>query len=531
VTSNDPSDAARTRSDRRALSAVFWIAFVLFGSLSAAWALASPIFSVPDENAHAVKAIAQVRGELIGHRVDGVRHLVMDVPPSYSYSPQIICFVYQAARPASCGVELGSPGGTDAVATWVSAYNPIYYYLVGWPSLLFGGSAGIYAMRIVSGLVGALFFAWAAQSMLASRRARWMPAALAFAAAPMVLYLNGAINPNGIEIVAGVALFASLLRLLQSFDGDRFERPLLPHWYLWLIASLSAVMLANARALGPLWVVVVVAICVIAVGWSSVVRMFTERSSYPWIAGIAIGGLFSVIWTLGGGSLSGQAEKADAPLVGGSIVQGVIYMVRATPNFLTQALGYFGWFDTPLPQTVLWPMIAAIAVILVLAFASARRRGVITLTAAAAAALLVPIAVQAYSVHQTGIIWQGRYGLFLYVGLFVVAGWVLARPGGDRVSFMSVRVTWIVAALIWTVSVAAYVAVLRRYVIGDAVPIGGMFKDPQWQPPLGWIALVAIFAVLSAAYFVWIGLLARRVSVRSEAVGLDESHTVTAAMR
>jgi hypothetical protein len=75
-----------------------------------------------------------------------------------------------------------------------------------------------------------------------------------------------------------------------------------------------------------------------------------------------------------------------------------------------------------------------------------------------------------------------------------------------------------VAALVWTFSVFTYLAVLRRYVIGDSVPIGGMFKDPQWQPPLGWIALTAVFVVLSAAYFAWIGMLARRVSAQRQGV-------------
>lgn len=43
-------------------STVFWIASAFAALLSILWALAGPVFSVPDENAHAVKAIAQLRG-------------------------------------------------------------------------------------------------------------------------------------------------------------------------------------------------------------------------------------------------------------------------------------------------------------------------------------------------------------------------------------------------------------------------------------------------------------------------------------
>ena len=39
--------------------------------LGVLWSLASPVFSVPDENAHAVKAIAQLRGQVIGYTVPG----------------------------------------------------------------------------------------------------------------------------------------------------------------------------------------------------------------------------------------------------------------------------------------------------------------------------------------------------------------------------------------------------------------------------------------------------------------------------
>lgn len=486
---------------------VFWLAFALFAAMTVCWALATPIFSVPDENAHAVKAVAQVHGELIGHRIDGERQLVMDLPSGYSYSQQLLCFVFHPETPGNCGAELGEPGGALRASTWVSAYNPLYYYLVGWPSLLLNGSAGVYAMRIVSGVLGAVFFALAAMAGMASRRARWLPAGLAFAGLPMVVYLTGAVNPNGFEALSALALGVGLLRLLESFDTERFDPPRISRGTLWSVVAVSAVALANARALGPLWLVVVVALCFVATGWRSVRTLFSTRASYLPLALIAVAGVFSIGWTLVGGSLSGQAEKSDAPLVGAGILPAAAFMVRHTPAFLTQALGYFGWFDAPLPGQVFWPAIAALALVLALAFTSARRRDLVTLIVAVAVAALLPVAVQSYSAHQTGVIWQGRYGLFLYLAVLAIAGWVLSRRGGERIDFLAPRITWVVSALLWTFVNLAFVLVLRRYVIGNDVPIGGMFKDPQWQPPLGWIALVVLFAVCSAAFFSFIGVL------------------------
>ena len=284
------------RPPRRVRASFFWAPFAVFALLGMLWSLASPVFSVPDENAHALKAIAQVRGQVIGYTLPDVKHIVVDLPPGYEYHPNILCFATYPERTADCGVELGDAGGQDWFNTWVGAYNPVYYYLVGWPSLLFEGSAGIYAMRIASSLLGAALLAWAFFAAASGRRSRWMPLGIAFAAAPMSMYLIGAVNPNGAEIAAAVAVWAGVLRLLETF-GDEEDRPWLSRAALWVGVTAASVMLVNARALGPLWLVVVVGLCLVASGWTAVKRLFTTGSSYWWLAAIGVGGLFSLGWT------------------------------------------------------------------------------------------------------------------------------------------------------------------------------------------------------------------------------------------
>ena len=149
---------------RRRVRNVFWVAFVASASLSVLWALASPIFSVPDEVAHATKAIALMQGQVEGEQAAGERHPVVDLPDDYSFSPMIHCFVHQPNMSAECATPLGTEGGLDAFGTWVSANNPLYYALVGWPSLLLDGNTGIYAMRIASALLSAVFLGWRCNS-------------------------------------------------------------------------------------------------------------------------------------------------------------------------------------------------------------------------------------------------------------------------------------------------------------------------------------------------------------------------------
>jgi len=487
----------RRVSPGRPSKRVFLIAFLFVATLGTLWAMSSPVFSVPDESAHAVKAIAQVRGEVIGHERVGSRQLVMDVPDGYSYTPNILCFATVPERPANCGSELGDPSGTTWAETQVSAYNPLYYYVVGWPSLLFQGNAGIYAMRIASALFSAIFVAWAVQIGFASTRSRWLPAGLAFTVTPMIVYLAGSVNPNGIEVASAASFWIGLLALFDRYGAPAAE-PRSRLWYPWIVVVISGVVLANARALGPLWVLIVVLLVAAVAGRKQVAALFRRGFSYWGIAVLAAGGLFSIIWTLSGGSLSGQAQKSDAPLVGASFLSGAAYMVRMTPQFLQQAIGVFGWQDTYLPGTVYWLMIAAFVAIVITAVAGLSRRNCLLLVLVSVAAFVVPLLVQAYSAHQTGIIWQGRYGLFLYIGIPIVAAWLMSGSDALRFEYLRARLVPITLGLLWVFGVAAFVFVLRRYVVGTDMPIRAMLTTPAWEPPFGWATLVALFAVVSA---------------------------------
>ena len=449
-----------------------------------------------------------------------MKHIVVDLPEGFEYSPQILCYATQESVSAACATELGDPGGSDWFNTWVGAYNPLYYYLVGWPSLFLDGNTAIYAMRIASSLLGAALLSWAFLASSSGSRSRWMPLAVAFAAAPMSMYLMGSVNPNGAEIAASVAAWAGVLRLLETFEGpaDRFA---LSRTSLWIGVTIASLILVNARALGPLWLVVIVTLCMVAVGWTAAKRLFSTPTSYWWLGAIALGGLFSLGWTYSGGSLSNQAEASDAPLVNGTFVQGFAHTIRTTPDYLQQAIGYFGWFDAPLPVWTYWLLVAALAVVAVLAFVATRRRSVLTLALVAVAALLIPAFVQGYSVHQTGIIWQGRYGLFLYLGVMIVAGWLLSRDAPD-VGFLAPRVGWVVASLIAVYGVLAFLLVLVRYVVAKA-PLSQMLSAPQWQPPLGWLPLTLGYALASLGLVVLVGVTTWRIARREEAVAVDDA--------
>lgn len=498
---------------------VFVPTFLILAAMSALWALASPILSGPDETAHATKAIAQLRGEITGHQRVGAAYPVVDLPDSYRYSPQIICFAAHPDVSADCKAQLGDANGQNYFATWVSGYNPIYYYLVGWPSLIFGGSAGIMAMRLVSALLSAALLAWGFTAGMASKRSRWMPAGLLFLASPMVSYLAAMINPQGLEIAASAALWIGLIRLFTRHRADPDDRDVLSRRQLWILVVIAASLLACARSLGPLWLVIVVAVSVATVGWGAAKRVLMTRRSYLPIGVVAVAGIFSIGWTLATGSLSGQAGATDAPLVGGSFLQGVWNTFRNTSGYFQQAAGVFGWLDTWLPGSLYAFFYLAFGLVVVLAAMATGRRGAMTMILLLVAAFAVPILVQGYSVHQTGIIWQGRYGIFLYLAVPVIGGWLLSNVRSPRVDFLSVRVTVIAASLLTVFSIMAFFIALHRYIVGMNAPLFAIVHARGWQPPLGWVALLVLFALVVAGWSAWVIRVAVLAAHRQERAG------------
>lgn len=487
--------------------AVFWAAFALVALMSTLWAVASPLFSVPDENAHVAKAVAQSRGEVIGEAVEGRKHLVVDLPEGYDYNHGMMCYLFIPEHSAECGVDFGDGTGEQDFETWVATYNPIYYAVVGWPSLLTDdGIVAVYAMRILSALLCSLLLAWAFQLALAGSRARWMPFGAAFLALPMVVYFAGAVNPNGVEIAAGAALWLGVLRLLESF-GTADDPHARPRWYLWLVVTISASLLVNARAIGPLWVLVIAVACSAVVGWRSAGRLFATRGSYPWLVAIAAASVFSLAWTLGTGGIASQADTADAPLVGASPLVGVAVMIRHTGDWVQQVLGVFGWLDTPLPFEAYLLVAVALGVLVVLAAAGSDRRGAIVVIGSLALALLLPALIQGFQISRTGLIWQGRYGLILYLAVPIAAAWALSRGSGDRLAFLSSRLTWIGVSLLAAFSSIAYVWVMRRYTQGLTTARSDEFPSSPWQPPIDDIALCVLYVVVALGFAVWIGRL------------------------
>jgi hypothetical protein len=63
-----PGGSRYSRARRR-----WWRDFLLVVVIGSVWALALPLLTGPDEESHAVRAAAMVRGDVVGHRAPGDR--------------------------------------------------------------------------------------------------------------------------------------------------------------------------------------------------------------------------------------------------------------------------------------------------------------------------------------------------------------------------------------------------------------------------------------------------------------------------
>src|SRR6185437_10967123 len=117
---------------------------------------------------HVIRAVALDHGQLIGASVGGNASAVTSVTVPASIADgwrYVSCFALNPSVSASCAKPLSQ--STKLVATTTSAgrYPPLYYAIVGIPSLVSTSTTGIYMMRLISAVISAIFVGLAFSSI------------------------------------------------------------------------------------------------------------------------------------------------------------------------------------------------------------------------------------------------------------------------------------------------------------------------------------------------------------------------------
>ncbi|WP_426979500.1 DUF2142 domain-containing protein [Pseudarthrobacter sp. O4] len=503
----------------------FLALFALVGLLTTLWSLASPLISVPDEQAHVIKAAAVVRGQLRGDSGVAQGERTQVLVPQYIASTDKLqtCYAGNALLTADCSPSLPSDTTIVRALTSAGSYNPMYYAVAGIPSLFMSGDEAVYTMRIVSGLFTAAFIAVALFSLSGLRRWRAPLFVGTFAITPMVLFLSGAVNPNSLEVATSMAMFCAL-----SLTWERVESR--ASWKVPLaLAAMSAVVLANTRAASLLWLALGVTASLLIFGYRPMVSVLRHRFVWAMAAVVALGCALSLIWLRYANSLQNLVGNGseDPP------VQIVAVMLDRTFDFATGYVSYLGWLDTLGPTGVLAVWAALIIGAVCAALSIGNRPGRLAVGFLLTAVVALPPILQIPLAKDVGIIWQGRYILALVVVLIAASG-IAVRSFTVGQADSARRASAVLLTVMVFGHFYAFINGMRRYVIGleDRSNWSDMVTAPRWEPPLGWITLtIAYLAVLLVAAVLLHHWVSRPAGMLPEESGVQPTARSVSPMR
>jgi hypothetical protein len=484
---------------RRALR--WCTSFALLFLLIEVWSLSTPLMASPDEPAHTIKAAAVARGEFFGKPAHPTKRgpsseIIVRVPENIASLGAIPgCYATHPTVPASCAPTPGASTREVNITTTAGRYEPLYYAIVGLPSLLWPSNTGIWLMRLVSGLLSALFLASALESAAACKKRRLLVWGVAGAMTPMVVFMAGTINPNGLEASSAICLWASGIALLaeQSVVADR---------RLLARVGISAAVLVQVRGLSPLWLFLIAVSLVILAGRSQLVELSRDRVARIWAAVLALSCGFAAWWLVRYDPLA-LLPTNHGPAKHAPLTSVIATSIGFSDGFVREMIGVVGWLDVPIPAVTYYGWLAMIFMLLGLGLFLGRRPYVVVLVSLVVLTVVIPIVFEANNAHTLGYVWQGRYGLPLAAGIpLVAAGAVVNGYLTDR---MHRRVATVIPVILVIAEFAIFFQALRRYTVGlhgPFSPFGG-----AWHPPFGTVTISVAFIVILVALAVWLRLI------------------------
>jgi len=463
-------------------------------ALQAIWSVSIPLMASPDEPSHVVRAAAVARTQWSAAPSGAQADPAEPGPPATVHLPSdylavsrlSACFAHLPYVAASCQQPIPAPDGTTvAVDTFAGQYPPLYYLLVGWPSLFLSAKASVYAMRLVSGVIAAALTVWGLYRL----RTTTLPAAWTWAAVaaltPMTLFVGAMVNPQGLEISSAFAFWAACLVLARS-SGTPSRGTLVQ-------LALSGALLLNTRASGPVWALTIVVVALV-VAPKGRLRLLRKLPSVRWTLAIGVvAGLAAATWVATHGAIAtGDRRYPEFT----SPFRAAWFELAQTAEHLLQMIGNFGWLDTPSPILTVMVWIALVGTLLAVSVAAAGGPLRVALLLSALAVVVMPVALQVPTAADTGLIWQGRYTLPIAVGVPMVAAIALTSVAGPFDELARRIVRWMAVPAVAMAHVAAFWWAMRRYAVGVDGRL--LTRSPEWSSPLGYLTAVAVYAVAVA---------------------------------
>lgn len=470
-------------------SKVFSISFVLVFSLMVCWTFASPLFSAPDEESHVIWATAIDRGHfgvpVVLHKAS---YRIVTVPESVASSiTSNACLNNQPTHVGNCMGALDQSQKPTSVITHSAEYPPLYFVLVGIPTIFSATTGHLYGMRILGDLLNATMIALAVTALAARSRRRFVWWGFLLALTPQIFYLSSVINPAGMELTSSLCFWT----LLSLFILDFEQGPSTP-----LIAGLaiSGSVFLLTRPLSPLFVAVALVTALLQLPLRRLWRYFLSSRPFQ----VAVGAV-STTTVLALGWIATHSSYKVLPSTTTVLIkphESTLSIVRLTftfiPRWMHQTIGNFGWLDTPLPRVLCdaWYLAVIALVVFALVVGAARQR--IALVFISIVGLLSPVAIVASQARHLGIVWQGRDSMPMTVGIPLTAAVIVA----SRVEFSRIyfRVSLVLVAFAAGMQLFAFNEILQRFTVGGTGIHVRYLLHPRWMPVLHPVVLALITA-------------------------------------
>ncbi len=368
-------------------------------------------------------------------------------------------------------------------ATYTGDYPPLPYLLPAVAlSSASGWSSGLWLSRALSASACLAFILLAIAALWSG--SGWSLLGPLVAITPMVLFVSSVINPTGLEATAGIAFASAGLRIVRERENS-------PAW-TWVLLACSGAVTALAWQLGPIFVVIDLAVLAALLGRTQIREVLARsrrRSGTVTLMLIAALGL-DVSWA----AISGFSHSTFqvAPVAYG--LRLGIAQLRRLPR---DAVGVFGWHTVPMPSVFYSVWLLLVATILIGALLLGNRRERILVTAVTVLGLVMPVLFYAWVYRFSEFPLQGRYMLPLLALTPLVAGEVISRTS-DRMPARTSK--WLLAAAVASVAAVQLVAWWTSARAAAARQSYTWFMaHATWTPPLGWWPWVGMAIAGSAA--------------------------------
>ncbi len=440
----------------------------------AAWLVSVPAFRGIDEFDHAYRAASVARGEWrpSGEVAADGRGELVTVPRDLVAAAGPECSARPYTGPDNCRPVDDDGQRQVQVATAASRYHPAYYWVVGEAARGAHGTSALLVMRWVSAVVCAAFAALAGWAVSRWARTRWPVVALLACLTPVLVYSGIVVAPNAVEIFAALSVWVALAGLAGPARHSltrRVERSLL------VAAVPGAVVLATVRSLGLGWLGLCVLVVLGVLGPArSLALVRRHRGTLAACTGVVgLAALAAVGWlaAVRPNQLESHADNQGA--LAGSLIQ--------VPVWVLQTVAAAPGRSDPAPGVVYLLCGAGLLALVVAGLRVATRRVRTATMVVAVLSVAGPFALTLMTYRDVGVIWQGRYGLPLSLGVTVLCGLALDGVAWTRRGAVAVAAG---GALFVAGHVVAVLAVLdQQRRVSPSVAAG------LWHPPSAWLVL------------------------------------------